>query len=92
MKHDGKLIPHGIIVISEKIPAVNWNDIFFLLVKSALKTQSMIHILDLQELREYVGHSKSANQFDHYLMQRFEVMVKRKQAFIKTKFVKRPDE
>lgn len=85
---DRQIIPHGIVVISEMFPAVNWEEIAKTFAETALENYSMLHILDLQELRDLIGYSSSIYHFDYYLMKRFEVVVNEKSAFVRMKFVK----
>ncbi|MGG6268552.1 hypothetical protein ACQ4M3_29340 [Leptolyngbya sp. AN03gr2] len=81
-----EIVPHGVVVISEMFPFINWDEITICLMKTALESNSMIHILDLQELRTLIGCSSSFNHFDYYLMTRLETVIDRKSAFIRTKF------
>lgn len=47
---DRAIVPHGIIVMSEMLPAVNWTEMLQSLVEAALESSSMLHITDLREL------------------------------------------
>ena len=71
LNFDRQLIPHGVVVISEMIPTVNWLYIAQILMKKSLESSAMLHILDLEELRYLISHSFSIYHFDYYLTQRF---------------------
>lgn len=84
-----QIIPHGIVVISEMSPFVNWEEITSTLIDMALESSSMLHIIDLVELRNLIGYSSSAYHFDYYLMQRFESVVNKENAFVRARFMGR---
>jgi hypothetical protein len=84
-----KLCPHGIVVISETLPKINWGDVFQCLMKSSVESRSMLHIFDLNELRIFVDNSPNVNHFDYYLMKRFEQSVREKNPFKRIRFIRK---
>ncbi|MCY7279245.1 MAG: hypothetical protein LH702_37310 [Phormidesmis sp. CAN_BIN44] len=88
LNFDRKIVPHSIVVISEMFPAVNWTEITKALMETALESSSMVHIIDLVELRNLIGYSSNVYYFDYYLMQRFEAVINKESAFVRTKFIK----
>lgn len=89
LSFDRQIVPHGIVVISEMFPFVNWIEIAYTLMDAALENSSMLHVIDLEELRNLVGYSSSVYHFDYYLMQRFEDVVNKENAFVRTRFMER---
>lgn len=87
IRFNRKIVPHGIVVVSEMLPAASWNDIAFKVMQAALDSSSMIQVVDLHELFRLVAASKTPDYFDHYLMKRFEAVVEQKNALVRVKFV-----
>ena len=49
----------------------------------------MIHIMDMNELMQFIGHSKNdKNLFDYYLMERIKSFVENPSILRETKFLK----
>jgi hypothetical protein len=81
-----QIVPHGVVVISEMMPSIDWERISKTLIEESLESSAMLHIVDLEELKNLIAHSNSIDHFDYYLMQRFEAMVRRENAFMRTRF------
>ena len=82
----------GIVIVSELLSFGNWDDI----VKNLLITMSekniLIHIMDFNEIMQFIGHSKGRrNLFDTYLMKRMEYFLKNPAIITVTKFVQSKD-
>lgn len=82
------LVPHGIVLISEMFPFLDWDSVVTQLMEAALKSKAMLHIVDLREFTTLVTASKSADTLDYYLMQRFEQVVEKQSVFVRVKFKK----
>jgi hypothetical protein len=83
-----EIVPHGIVVVSEMLPAVNWAEVLRLLMKASLESSSMLHIVDLEELLFLIRYSNSVYHFDYYLMQRYGAVINQKNVFVRAKFIK----
>lgn len=89
---DRTLPPCGIILISELIPFGNWDDILLMLLKAMSENGVLLHLMDLNELMQFIGHSKGdKNLFDYYLFERLKNFVENPVIFQQTKFVKSKD-
>jgi hypothetical protein len=76
---------NGIIMVSELMPAVDWPTVTAELLEASNDT-TMMHVLDLVELRLLVGISKNSSElFFAYLNYRHELMRKHKNALIRMK-------
>jgi hypothetical protein len=82
------LVPHGIVLISEMFPAADWDAMFLELAQATSKSNIILHILDLRELARLVIGSKSANIFDHYLLQRAHKVIELENVLIRVNFVR----
>ncbi|MCP4157073.1 MAG: NERD domain-containing protein [bacterium] len=80
-----KNVLHAIVVVSELIPLGDWKEIVNLAENLFRETQCMVHIVDLEELYSMVVISKQKRLFDYNLMKRFEVLIKEKTIFIRSK-------
>lgn len=79
----------GIIIISELLPFGNWDEIIKKLLITMSDKNILIHIIDMNEIMQFIGHSKgNRNLFDTYFMQRMEDFVKNPSIIRQTKFVK----
>jgi len=75
---------HGIIMVSELFPSVDWTSVAEKLLKGSRETGAMLHVLDLRELRLLVGVSEdNPVHFIVHLTHRFETMCEHKSAFIR---------
>lgn len=83
-----ELVPHGIVLVSEMFPFMNGKALLAQLAEASLKSNAMLHIIDLTELAKLVTASKTANILDHYLMQRFEQVIEKENVFVRTNFIK----
>lgn len=76
---------HGIVMVSEMMPALDWDAITGRLLSLSDDT-TMFHVLDLQELRLLVGISKNDPiQFMAYLLYRHEKVRENGSAFLRMK-------
>lgn len=79
----------GIIIISELLPFGNWDEITKKILIAMSEKNILIHIMDLNEIMQFIGHSKGDKYlFDTYLMQRMEGFVRNPSIIRQTKFVK----
>lgn len=76
---------HGIIMVSELLPGVDWNSTARQLIEASKATDAMFHVLDLQELRLLVGISKTPVELIVHLIQRFKTMSNEGSAFIRAR-------
>ncbi|HZZ42774.1 MAG TPA: hypothetical protein VFE58_07540 [Tepidisphaeraceae bacterium] len=75
---------HGIVMISEMLPSLDWEKIGSQLLAASKKTGAMLHVLDLRELRVLVGISRDMPEMLlEYLTYRFKVMSERKHAMLR---------
>lgn len=80
------VIRHGIVMISEMMPDLDWESIGARLIGASGQSNAMLHVLDLQELRVLVGVSQNNPlRFVVDLIRRFEIMTERKHAMLRTK-------
>lgn len=85
---DRNIIPHGIVLLSEMLPAVSWDNVMFELAQASLKSKVILHVLDLRELARLVGGSKTTNILDYYLLQRSDQVTKTKNVLVRVNFIK----
>lgn len=79
-------IRHGVVMVSEMLPSLDWPRVGTQLIKSSEKSGAMLHVLDLRELRMLVGTSKdNPVLFSAYLAHRFDTMAERKHAMLRTR-------
>jgi hypothetical protein len=77
---------HGIVMVSELLPAVDWKTVTAQLLAASSGDVTMFHVLDLQELRLLVGVSKKDPVlFLAYLLYRFEQVRERGSALVRMK-------
>ena len=78
-------------MVSEMLPSLNWEDVGAHLIDASKLSGAMLHVLDLRELRMLVGISKNNPElFAAYLAHRFDLLVKHKNAMIRTTFGETP--
>ncbi len=78
-------IRQGIVMVSEMLPSLDWGGIAANLIAASEKSGAMLHVLDLQELRILVGISRNNPAlFAAYLSHRFDIMLERKHAMLRT--------
>ncbi len=83
------LPPCGIVLESELLPFGKWDDLLHKLLIAIHDNGIMIHIMDLNELMQFIGHSKKdKNLFDYYLMERIKSFVENPSILRETKFLK----
>jgi hypothetical protein len=79
------ILINAIILISEMHPQLDWRGVASeLITRSGRNT--LIHILDLAELRFLVGASGHPNTFTINLVNRFTVITNTRSAFVRTRF------
>lgn len=79
-------IRNGIIMVSEMLPALDWEVIGAQLLAASRQSSAMLHVLDLRELRMLVGISRDDPVlFVAHLTHRFDVMTERKHAMLRTR-------
>lgn len=89
VQFDRTLPPCGIILVSEILPFGDWEDIIKKLIITMADNGIMIHIMDLNELMQFIGHSKGSKYvFDNYLLQRAQNFVKNPAIVKQAKFSK----
>ncbi|SIS63825.1 nuclease-related domain-containing protein [Chryseobacterium gambrini] len=67
----------GIIIVSELLPFGSWDEIIKKLLITMSEKNILIHIMDLNEIMLFIGHSQgNINLFDTYLMERMEDFIK----------------
>ena len=77
-------IRHGIVMVSEMLPGLDWESVGDQLLAASTPSATMLHVLDLQELRILVGISRdNPVLFMAYLSYRFDTMVERKHAMLR---------
>ncbi len=75
---------HGIVMVSEMLPSLNWEAIRTQLIAASQKSGAMLHVLDLQELRLLVGISRNRpDVLVAYLAYRFGVLKEQPHAFFR---------
>jgi len=75
---------HGIVMVSELLPSLDWEAIGAQLIAASQKSGAMLHVLDLQELRLLVGISRDQpDVLVAYLAYRFGVMKEHGHAFLR---------
>ncbi|OPC35443.1 hypothetical protein BAX97_11180 [Elizabethkingia meningoseptica] len=85
------LIPYGIILVSELLPFGEWDEILDMLLKTMSNNKIILHIMDLNELMQFIGYSNGdKKRFDYFLHKRFENFVESPSIFQQTKFIKKP--
>ena len=75
---------HGIIIVSELLPSVDWGSIAEQLISVSDPPFQMLHVFDLRELRLLVGVSKTPVGLMTRFANRFDIMKQSGSAFIKT--------
>lgn len=75
----------GIIMVSELLPCVDWNAVAKQLIEASKAAGALLLVLDLQELRFYVGASKDPIELMTHLIKRFTIMAKEGSALIRTR-------
>jgi hypothetical protein len=74
----------GIVMVSEMLPGLDWEAIGVTLLSESQQSGTMLHVLDLRELRLLVGISRDDPvMFAAYLSYRFDVMTERKHAMMR---------
>lgn len=85
------LIPHGIVLISEFLPFGEWDSIVNEMFEAMLESNSMIHLLDMKEFMQFVGHAQSNKYiFDDFLIQRAAYLFKHRTLFQTSSFIDKP--
>lgn len=88
-----KLVPHGIILVSELLQFGDWKEIVISLQEAMIEGNMMIHLFDMNEFIHFISYSNGdKDQFDYLLMQRIENFVKKQSVFLSSKFVDRSNE
>lgn len=78
-------VRHGIIMVSELLPGVDWKDVAKRLISESRSHDVMLHVLDLLELRRLVAVSqKKPLHFMMHLIHRFDSLCKHKTAFMRS--------
>lgn len=83
---DMSWLRHGIIMVSDLHPFVDWEDVAADLLSESIQANVALHVLDLHELRKLVSVSDSPVQFMVHLVHRFQTMARCKSAYIRTRF------
>lgn len=79
-------IRQGVVMVSEMLPALDWESVGAQLINASQQSGAMLHVLDLQELRMLVGISKDDPVlFTAHLAYRFDIMTERKHAMLRTR-------
>ena len=77
---------HGIVMVSEMLPSLDWKAVATQLIAASQKSGAMFHVVDLQELRILVGISRDQpDLLVAYLAHRFGVMKEREYALLRTR-------
>lgn len=77
---------HGIIMVSELFPSLDWKMIRVQLLESSRASGAMFHVLDPQELRLLIGISANEPvQLMLHLARRFELLCGAESAYIRTR-------
>jgi len=77
---------HGIVMVSEMLPSVDWTAVAAKLLAAATKTGAIFSVLDLQELRVLVGVSDdNPLKFRQHLCRRSEILNQCRSALIQTR-------
>jgi len=77
-------IRQGVVIVSEMLPSVDWEAVGARLIDTSQQTGSMLHVLDLRELRVLVGISTDDPVlFAAHLAYRFDAMAERKHPMIR---------
>jgi len=83
---DARFPRHGIIMVSELLPSVDWSAVWQQLEDASSSTNSMFHVLDPAELSLLVSVSRNEpNQFLLQLTSRFLTVREHKSAFVRTR-------
>jgi hypothetical protein len=80
--------PHGIVLISEMFHVVDWDTMFLEFAQATIKSKVFLHILDLRELARLVRGSKTANIFDHNLLERSKQVIEHRNLLVRVNFIK----
>lgn len=82
-------VGHGIVLVSEMHDGVDWGEVASQLIDASKSTEYFLHVLDLRELQQLISNSNQrASQLYAYLAIRWEQMVKEKNAFWRSHFVR----
>jgi hypothetical protein len=85
-----KLVPHGIILVSELLQFGDWTEIVRALQKAINENNIMINLFDMKEFIRFIRYSNGdRHQFDFFLMQRFYNFIECQSIFLTSKFVER---
>ena len=80
------IVPHCIVLVSELINSTDWSDVVDSMLAAALNTGGIFHVLDLREFVTLLKISANKKEnFDYYLMQRFEILVEKKSIHIRSR-------
>jgi hypothetical protein len=81
-------VGHGLVVISDMHEMVDWDEVYMELGRVWISTRYYCQVLDLQELRRLVTHSKGRPALlESFLCKRAEVMVERKTPFVRFQLI-----
>ncbi len=81
-------IGHGIVLVSDMHQGVDWETLAHELIHAGEAVGYLFHILDLRELQRLVSHSAGRPaMLEHYLTQRWQLMVQRKSALVRSQFL-----
>jgi hypothetical protein len=86
MPHSSASPRHGVVLVSELLPSVDWTSIAQELIGASTPPAQLLHVLDLRELRLLVGASETPLILMTHLSRRFEIMKQCGSAFIRTAF------
>jgi hypothetical protein len=88
-----KLVPHGIILISEFLQFGEWDEIITSILKAMIESHSMIHVMDMREFMQFIGHAQGdKDRFDHFLVERATHFAQKPTMFVTTKFMRSGEE
>jgi hypothetical protein len=83
-----KKVGHAIVLVSEMHGNVNWQKVADELIMAEKSMEYLFHVLDLRELENLISYSQGRPiVLEAYLVRRWEIMVKNKNAFIRSCFI-----
>src|SRR5690606_22199516 len=79
---------HGLILVSEMHPAVDWKRVAKLLIDNSSKADKVfIHVIDLEELQRIAMAMPTAQEFNKLLTGRWNTMEVEKNAHVVVEFI-----
>ncbi|RZM29067.1 MAG: NERD domain-containing protein [Pedobacter sp.] len=84
---DRTFFPNGIVLVSEMFPFGDWDSTIRLVIDTMADCKMFVHVLDLKELLQFIGHSNNdRNIFDDLLMQRVKKFVEHPTLLVRSEF------